>query len=104
LLPVITTSEAAPKSGNVGALLTAMALELEIFQQRYGANSFSHRVALINLERYIWGFYFIALHGKPESKLVHDYTYHGSLKIDATSKISSAQGFSSLVQSGKLFH
>ena len=25
----------------------------------------------------------IAIRGKPESKLVHSYTYHGSLKVDA---------------------
>jgi hypothetical protein len=72
-----------PRNLATWALLTAMALELESFQQRFGANSFRHRVALINLERYICGFHFIAADGKPESTLVHNYTYHGNLKVDA---------------------
>jgi hypothetical protein len=64
------------------ALLTAMAHEIEVFQQRYGANSPKHRIALINNDRYVCGFYFIAKYGKPESRLT-TLTYTGSLVADA---------------------
>lgn len=81
-----------------------MALELETFQQRFGANSFRHRVALINLERYICGFHFIAVHGKPESKLVHAYTYHGSLKVDATFALNVSRHYTSFLNIFPLWH
>jgi hypothetical protein len=55
-----------PRNLAMWALLTAMAHELEVFQQRYGANSLRHRIALINNDRYVCGFHFIAKHGKPE--------------------------------------
>lgn len=59
-----------------------MARELEVFQQRYGANSARHRIALINNDRYVCGFHFIAKYGKPESRLTN-FTYSGSLVTDA---------------------
>lgn len=71
-----------PRNLAMWALLTAMAHELEIFQQRYGANSPRHRIALINNDRCVCGFHFIAKYGKPESKLTN-LTYSGSLVADA---------------------
>jgi hypothetical protein len=46
-----------PRNLAMWSLLTAMAHELEIFQQTFGANSTRHRIALINLERVLrgWG-------------------------------------------------
>jgi hypothetical protein len=72
-----------PRNVATWALLTAMAFELETFLQQFGADSTRHRIALINLDRFICGFHFIALHGKPASRLAQNYTYHGRLKVDA---------------------
>ena len=72
-----------PRNVATWVLLTAMATELEIFLQKYGADSARHRTAIINLDRYICGFHFIALHGKPASRLTQNYNYHGRLKVDA---------------------
>jgi hypothetical protein len=93
-----------PRNLATWALLTAMALELETFQQRFGANSFRHRVALINLERYMCGFHFIAVHGRPESKLVHSYTYHGSLKVDATFALNVSRYYTNFLNIFPLWH
>lgn len=93
-----------PRNLATWALLTAMALELETFQQRFGANSFRHRVALINLERYICGFHFIAIHGKPESKLVHSYTYHGNLKVDAAFALNVSRYYTNFLNIFPLWH
>ena len=93
-----------PRDLATWALLTAMALELETFQQRFGANSFRHRVALINLERYMCGFHFIAVHGKPESKIVHSYTYHGNLKSDAASALDVSRYYTNFLNVFPLWH
>jgi len=93
-----------PRNLATWALLTEMALELETFQQRFGANSFRHRVALINLERYMCGFHFIAVHGKPESKLVHSYTYHGSLKVDANFALNVSRYYTNFLNIFPLWH
>jgi hypothetical protein len=93
-----------PRNLATWALLTAMALELEMFLQRFGANSFRHRVALINLERYICGFHFIAVYGKPDSRLVHSYTYHGSLKVDATFALNVSRYYTSFLKIFPLWH
>jgi hypothetical protein len=93
-----------PRNLATWALLTAMSLELESFQQRFGANSFRHRVALINLERYICGFHFIAVHGKPESKLVHSYTYRGSLKVDAAFALNVGRYYTNFLRVFPLWH
>jgi hypothetical protein len=71
-----------PRNLATWALLTAMAHEMETFQQKYGANSPRHRIALINNDRYVCGFHFIAKNGKAESKLAN-FTYSGSLTTDA---------------------
>jgi hypothetical protein len=93
-----------PRNVATWSLLTAMALELETFQQRFGANSFRHRAALINLERYICGFHFIAVHGKPESKLVRTYTFHGSLKVDAIFALNISRYYTDFLNIFPLWH
>jgi hypothetical protein len=65
------------------ALLTAMALQLETWQQNHGANSPLHKIRLVNLDRCTCGFRFISVHGKPESRLADKYTWHGSLVLEA---------------------
>jgi hypothetical protein len=51
------------------ALLTAMALQLETWQQRYGADSGRHKVRMVSLDRNAVGFKFIAEHGNAASRL-----------------------------------
>ena len=81
-----------------------MALELESFEQRFGANSFRHRAALINLERYICGFHFIAVHGKSESKLVHSFTFRGSIKVDAAFALNVSRHYTNFLYIFPLWH
>jgi len=71
-----------PRNVAMWALLTAMARELEIIQQKYGSASSKHRDARINIERHMCGFHFIALHAKPESKLV-PYKFTSQVAEDA---------------------
>lgn len=66
------------------ALLTAMALQLETWQQKYGANTPRHKIRVVSLDRCTCGFKFISEHGKPESRLAENYTWNGSLIEDAT--------------------
>jgi hypothetical protein len=73
-----------PRNIAMWALLTSMAREVERFQQRFGANSQNHRIAIINNDRYVCGFHFIAKHGKPESHLVNSYNFSGVLAEDAS--------------------
>jgi hypothetical protein len=65
------------------ALLTAMALELEMCQQKFGANTSRHDIAIVKLDRCTSGFRLITDHGKPASRLVRSFTWHGSLVQDA---------------------
>lgn len=64
-------------------LLTRMALELEMTQQRYGANSPFHKIAIVVLDRCTAGFKFIAEHGKAESRLIQSFNWNGPLVDDA---------------------
>jgi hypothetical protein len=72
-----------PRNLATWALLTRMALEVETTQQHFGAGSSRHKIALIVLDRCIAGFKFIVEHGKPESRLIRNFTWHGSLIEDA---------------------
>jgi hypothetical protein len=72
-----------PRNLATWALLTRMALGLERTLQKYGANTARHRMAMINLDLCTCGFKFIAVHGKPESRLAEKYTWHGSIVQDA---------------------
>jgi hypothetical protein len=65
------------------ALLTAMALNLEITLQKGGRNGHRHRIRVINFDRCTSGFKFIYEHGRPVSRLVQKYTWNGSLIADA---------------------
>ena len=93
-----------PRNLAMWSLLTAMASELETFQQKFGANSTRHRIALINLERYICGFHFIALHGRPESNLVTSYTYNGSLVADAMHAHNVSREYTNFLNIFPLWH
>lgn len=93
-----------PRNLATWALLTAIALEAETFLERYGANSFRHRVTLINLERYMCGFHFIAVHGNPASRLVQSYTYLASLKADATFALDVCRKYTSFLNVFPLWH
>jgi hypothetical protein len=65
------------------ALLTAMALDLELTLQKDKRNGERHRIRVINLDRCTPGFKFINEHGKPASRLIQKYTWNGSLIADA---------------------
>jgi hypothetical protein len=65
------------------ALLTAMALDLELTLQKDSRISQRHRIRVINLDRCTPGFKFINEHGKPASRLIQKYTWNGSLIADA---------------------
>uniref|UniRef100_E6PYM1 Uncharacterized protein n=1 Tax=mine drainage metagenome TaxID=410659 RepID=E6PYM1_9ZZZZ len=93
-----------PRNLATWALLSAMALVLETIQQCFGANSSRHINALINLERCICGFHFIAVHGKQESKLIRSYTYHGSLKVDATFALNVSRYYTNFLYIYPLWH
>jgi hypothetical protein len=82
-----------PANEATWALLTAMALELETRQQKSGPNSPLHKVRMLNLDRCTIGFKFISDHGKPESRLVDKYTWHGSLSHDANDALSLTEQY-----------
>src|SRR5258708_1268790 len=72
-----------PKNAARWGLLTAMAFQLEMIQQRYGKNSLPHLIRMTTLDRCTCGFKFISDHGKPESRLAEKYTWNGSMIEDA---------------------
>ncbi len=76
------------------ALLTAMALQLEQWQQHSGANSPRHKVRMTNLDRNTSGFLFISKHGKPASRLIQTYTWHGALAVDANCALQVTEQYS----------
>jgi hypothetical protein len=86
------------------ALLTAMALQLETKQQQYGANAPLHRIRLINLDRCISGFKFISKYGKPASRLVDKYTWHGSLISDAANDLNLMERYTHFLSVLPMWH
>lgn len=86
------------------ALLTAMALQLETLQQNCGAKSQSLRVRLVNLDRCTSGFRFISQHGKPESRLIEKYTWHGSLTQDANFALQVAEQYQHFLDALPMWH
>ena len=58
-------------------------LEIETAQQEHGAGSPRHKIALIVLDKCTVGFKFIAMYGKPESRLAWNFTWNGSLIEEA---------------------
>jgi hypothetical protein len=86
------------------ALLTAMALQLETWQQRYGANSGKHKVRMASLDRNAVGFRFIAEHGKSASKLIQKYAWSTLLEQDANHALSVTEQYSSFLGIFPMWH
>jgi hypothetical protein len=76
-----------PRNVATWALLTSIALELELVQQDYGADSLAHRNAATVWDLCTCGFVFIATQGKAESKFIRKYSLNGMLKSDAQSDL-----------------
>jgi hypothetical protein len=86
------------------ALLTAMALQLEAYQQQYGANSPRHKIRLIGLDRCTVGFKFISEKARSESRLVQKYTWHGSLATDANFSRNLTEQYSHFLDVFPMWH
>ncbi len=86
------------------ALLTAMALQLEEWQQRFGANSPRHRIRMLNLDRCTCGFKFISEHGKPVSRLVQKYNWHGSLVLEANHALQVTEQYTHFLSAFPMWH
>ena len=71
-----------PRNIAMWGLLTSMAKQLEVIQQKHGPTSRQHTDARINIERNMCGFHFIDLHAKPDSRLV-PYTFTSRLADEA---------------------
>lgn len=86
------------------ALLTAMALQLETWQQQFGARSRNLKIRIMNLDRCTSGFKFISEHGKPVSRLVQKYTWHGSLVQDASHALQVTEQYSHFLSAFPMWH
>ena len=86
------------------ALLTAMALQLEMCQQKYGANSPRHDITMVTFDRCTCGFRFISEHGKPASRLVKSYTWHGSLSVDANHALHVTEQYTHFLNVFPMWH
>ena len=86
------------------ALLTAMALELELCQQKYGANSPRHKIMMVTLERCTCGFKFISEHGRPASRLAEKYTWHGLLIQDAINALHVTEQYTHFLNVFPMWH
>lgn len=86
------------------ALLTAMALQLEMCQQKYGANSAPHNITMVKLDRCTCGFKFISERGKPASQLVKSYTWHGLLVQDANHALHVTEQYTHFLNVFPMWH
>lgn len=86
------------------ALLTAMALQIEMSQQNFGANSAKHNIAVVKLDRCTCGFEFITEHGKPASRLIRSYTWHGPLMADANHALHIAEQYTHFLNVFPMWH
>ena len=86
------------------ALLTAMALQLEMWQQQFGARSRNLKIRMINLDRCTCGFKFISEHGKPVSRLVQKYTWHGSLVLEASHALQVTEQYTHFLSAFPMWH
>jgi hypothetical protein len=93
-----------PANEAAWALLTAMALQLETWQQRYGADSGKHKVRMASLDRNAIGFKFIAEHGKPPSRLIRKYAWSSMLETDATHALSVTEQYTSFLAVFPMWH
>jgi hypothetical protein len=86
------------------ALLTGMALQLETWQQRYGADSRQHKVRMVSLDKNPVGFKFIAKHGKPASRLVQKYSWSSLLEQDVKHALSVTEQYTSFLGIFPMWH
>ncbi len=86
------------------ALLTAMALNLEVTLQKDSRNGQGHRIRVINLDRRTSGFKFINEYGKPASRLVQKYTWHGSLISDANHALMVTEQYTHFLNVFPMWH
>src|ERR1700685_1531067 len=86
------------------SLLTAIALELEVRQQKFGANRPLHKIAMVTLDRCTCGFKFITEHGKLASRLVQKYTWHGSLIQEASHALQVSEQYMHFLGVFPLWH
>ncbi|MGA3033654.1 MAG: hypothetical protein ABSD70_10235 [Terracidiphilus sp.] len=86
------------------ALLTAMAFQLETWQQRYGADSGKHKVRMVSLDRNPIGFKFIVEHGRPASRLVQKYTWSPVLEQAANHALSVTEQYTSFLGVFPMWH
>jgi hypothetical protein len=86
------------------ALLTAMALQLETCQEKFGVNSPRHNIMMVKLDRCTCGFKFISEHGKPISRLVKNYTWHGSLIQDANHALHVTEQYTHFLNVFPMWH
>jgi hypothetical protein len=93
-----------PKNVARWGLLTAMSLQLETMQQKYGRNSPPHLIRMITLDRCTCGFKFISEHGKPESKLAEKYTWNGSMIEDANHALRISEHYTHFLNIFPMWH
>jgi hypothetical protein len=93
-----------PKNAARWGLLTAMSLQLETMQQKYGRNSPPHLIRMITLDRCTCGFKFISEHGKPESKLAEKYTWNGSMIEDANHALRISEHYTHFLNIFPMWH
>jgi hypothetical protein len=86
------------------ALLTAMSLQLEMWQQQFGARSRNLKIRMINLDRCTCGFKFISEHGKPVSRLVQKYTWHGSLVLETSHALQVTEQYTHFLSAFPMWH
>lgn len=93
-----------PRNLATWALLTSMALKLELLQQEYGPDSVPLRNMTTLWELCTCGFVFIAEHGKPESKLVRKYSWNGMLITDAAHDLEISREYTSFQNIFPMWH
>ena len=93
-----------PRNLAMWALLTSMALKLELLQQEYGADSVPLRNMTTLWELCTCGFVFIAKHSRPESKLVRKYSWNGMLITDATHDLEISREYTSFQNIFPMWH
>ena len=93
-----------PRNLAMWALLTSMALKLELLQQEYGPDSVPLRNMTTLWELCTCGFVFIADHSKPESKLVRNYSWNGMLITDAAHDLEISREYTSFQNIFPMWH
>jgi len=93
-----------PRNLAVWALLTRMALELELLQQNFGADSLVLRDQMTIWDLCTCGFAFIACHGRPESKLVHAYTWNRTLAVDTSFDVQICREYTNFLSIFPMWH